>query len=209
MTLPSKRPRRRSSGPPRVHSTAVCDAGCQIGEGTRIWHFTHVLAGARIGRDCSVGQGCFVGNVVIGDGCRIQNHVNLFDGVLLEDAVFCGPGVVFTNVTRPRAGWQVDEYQTTRVGQGATLGANCTVRCGVKLGAYCFVAAGAVVVRDVPPHALVRGVPAQQCGWVSRAGEPLEFNDQGEALCPLTAEVYRLGPQGVTLKGSDDGADAE
>ncbi len=196
----TKRLRQRASGPPQIHPSAVCDAGCQIGEGTRIWHFSHVMAGAKIGRDCSIGQGCFVGNVVIGDGCRIQNHVSLFDGVELEASVFCGPSVVFTNVTRPRADWRVEAYQTTRVGQGATLGANCTIRCGVTLGAYCFVAAGAVVVRDVLPHALVRGVPAEPCGWVSRAGEPLVFNEQGQALCPLTAEVYRLGPQGVSLE---------
>ncbi len=158
------------------------------------------MAGARIGRDCSFGQNCYVAaSVVVGDRVRVQNNVSLFDGVLLEDDVFCGPSAVFTNVSRPRAQFPTAERERTLVQRGATLGANCTITCGVSIGQYAFVAAGAVVARDVPAFALVRGVPARQYGWVSRAGQPLEFDAQGGATCPATRERYRLADGSVLM----------
>ena len=152
-----------------AHPTAVIDPGCEIGEGTKIWHFCHVMPKAKIGRECSLGQNVFVAdNVRIGDGVKIQNNVSLFEGVELEDHVFCGPSMVFTNVLTPRAAFPrntSDDYQPTRVRRGASLGANCTIVCGTTVGAWAFVAAGAVVTRDVPPHALVAGVPARRIAW--------------------------------------------
>ena len=177
-----------------IHETAIVDAGAQIGERTRVWHFAHVCAGARIGADCSLGQGVYVGNDVrIGRNVKIQNNVSVYDAVTLEDDVFCGPSVVFTNVHNPRSEvTRKHEYRPTLVKQGATLGANCTVVCGVTIGRYAFVGAGAVVSRDVPDFALVIGVPAKQIGWMSRVGERLNFNIKfdGEALCPATGERY-------------------
>jgi UDP-2-acetamido-3-amino-2,3-dideoxy-glucuronate N-acetyltransferase len=179
-----------------VHPSAIVDPGAQVGEGTRIWHWVHVCAGAKIGRDCSLGQNVYVGNrVVIGDRCKIQNNVSVYDDVTLEDEVFCGPSMVFTNVYNPRAAIpRKTEYRPTRVRRGATLGANCTIVCGVTIGEHAFVAAGAVVNRDVPDHALVVGVPARQKGWMSRHGEQLALPLQGagEARCPRTGERYRL-----------------
>ena len=179
-----------------VHPSAIVDAGAQIGTGTRVWHFAHVCAGARIGADCSLGQGVYVGNdVVIGRNVKVQNHVSVFDAVTLEDDVFCGPGMVFTNVHNPRSAvTRKNEYRRTLVRRGATLGANCTVVCGVTIGRYAFVGAGAVVSRDVPDFALVVGVPARQAGWMSRHGERLSFADalNGDAACPATGERYAL-----------------
>ena len=177
-----------------IDPSAIVDAGAVLGEGTRIWHFAHVCAGARIGSDCSLGQNVFVGNdVKIGDRVKIQNNVSVYDAVLLEDEVFCGPSMVFTNVYNPRAAViRKGEYRPTRVRRGATLGANCTVVCGVTIGQYAFVAAGAVVNRDVAPFALVAGVPARQLGWVSRHGERLAFSAEGRARCSATGEHYRL-----------------
>jgi UDP-2-acetamido-3-amino-2,3-dideoxy-glucuronate N-acetyltransferase len=179
-----------------IHPSAIVDAGAVLGDGCRVWHFVHICAGARIGRGCSFGQNVYVGNdVVIGDRVKIQNNVSVYDAVTLDDEVFCGPSMVFTNVHNPRAG--VDrkaEYRRTHVKRGATLGANCTVVCGLTVGRYAFVGAGAVVTRDVPDFALVLGVPARPVGWMSRHGERLELPLQGDAdaACPATGERYRL-----------------
>ncbi|MEO8542812.1 MAG: acyltransferase [Betaproteobacteria bacterium] len=179
-----------------IHATAIVDAGAQIGEDSRIWHWVHVSGQARIGARCSLGQGVYVGNdVVIGDNVKIQNNVSVYDAVTLQDDVFCGPSMVFTNVYNPRAAvTRKDEYRRTLVRRGATLGANCTIVCGTTIGAYAFVGAGAVVNKDVPDFALMVGVPARQVGWMSRFGErlalPLEGN--GEAQCPHTDDRYTL-----------------
>ena len=181
---------------PSIHETAIVDAGAQIGEGTRIWHWVHVSGGARIGRGCSLGQNVFVGNrVVIGNNVKIQNNVSVYDEVVLEDDVFCGPSMVFTNVVNPRSAVpRKDEYRPTIVRRGATLGANCTVVCGVTVGSHAFVAAGAVVTKDVPEYALVAGVPARRIGWMSEHGERLELppEGEGEARCPGDGTRYRL-----------------
>jgi len=187
-----------------IHPSAIVDEGAQLGDGTRVWHFSHICAGARIGADCSLGQGVYVGNdVAIGRGVKIQNNVSVYDAVTLEDEVFCGPSVVFTNVMNPRAAVpRKSEYRRTLVKRGASLGANCTLVCGVTVGAYAFVGAGAVVTREVPDFALVAGVPARHMGWISRHGERLKFNASGEALCPATGERYRLDAGVVTLVGA-------
>lgn len=179
---------------PEIHPTAIVGAGVHIGEDTRVWHHCHVMAGARIGARCVLGHSVFIGpNVVVGDGCRIQNHVSLFDGVILEDEVFVGPSATFTNVKTPRAFVsRKHEFQSTRVGRGATIGANATILPGVELGRWCFVAAGAVVTRSVPDFALVMGVPARPSGWVSRHGERLALDGEGRGRCPVTQERYRL-----------------
>lgn len=186
-----------------VHSSAIVDEGARIGEGTRIWHFAHVCSGAHIGRNCSLGQNVFVGNKVrIGDRVKIQNNVSVYDNVTLEDDVFCGPSMVFTNVYNPRAAIErKSEYRDTLIRRGATLGANCTIVCGVTVGEYAFVGAGAVVNRDVPDFALVVGVPARQIGWISRYGEQLSLPlaGGGEATCPHTGDRYRLVDGHVTL----------
>ena len=179
-----------------IHPTAIVDEGAQIGEGSRVWHWVHICGGARIGTGCSFGQNVFVGNdVLIGNNVKIQNNVSIYDAVTLEDNVFCGPSMVFTNVYNPRAAvMRKDEYRRTMVRKGATLGANCTIVCGVTIGEYAFVAAGAVVNRDVRPYALMTGVPARQSGWMSRHGERLELPLDGSAaaLCPATGERYVL-----------------
>jgi UDP-2-acetamido-3-amino-2,3-dideoxy-glucuronate N-acetyltransferase len=191
---------------PMVHPSAIVDAGAQLGAGTRVWHFAHVCAGARIGAGCSLGQGVYVGNdVLIGRNVKIQNHVSVYDAVTLEDDVFCGPSMVFTNVYNPRAAVaRKHEYRPTRVKRGATLGANCTIVCGVTVGEYAFVGAGAVVSRDVPDFALVLGVPARQVGWMSRHGERLNFVD-GVAACPATGERFALHDGVCRVVTSPDG----
>jgi UDP-2-acetamido-3-amino-2,3-dideoxy-glucuronate N-acetyltransferase len=175
-----------------IHPTAIVDPGATIGAGCRVWHWVHVSAGAVIGRGCSLGQGVFVGNRVrIGDRCKIQNNVSVYDNVTLEADVFCGPSMVFTNVHNPRSAVpRRDEYRDTHVGRGATLGANCTIVCGVHIGEHAFVGAGAVVHRDVPPFALMVGVPARQVGWMSRHGDriPLPMQGAGTWRCPHTGD---------------------
>lgn len=186
-----------------IHPSAIVDEGAQLGDGTRVWHFAHVCGGARIGRGCSLGQNVFVGNdVVIGDNVKIQNNVSVYDAVTLEDDVFCGPSMVFTNVHNPRSAvTRKDEYRRTLVQRGATLGANCTIVCGSTVGAYAFVGAGAVVTKDVKPFALMAGVPARQIGWMSRHGErlTLPLKGQGDATCPHTGDRYRLDGDQVSL----------
>ena len=178
------------------HDTAIIDEGAQIGEGSRIWHWAHVCAGAKIGKGVSLGQNVFVGNKVsIGDKCKIQNNVSVYDNVTLEEGVFCGPSVVFTNVYNPRALIErKDQYRDTLIKKGATLGANCTIVCGITVGEYAFIGAGAVVNKDVKPYALIVGVPAKQIGWMSQYGEkiPLPLEGEGEYVCPHTGQKYEL-----------------
>ena len=185
-----------------VHPTAIVDGGAKIGEGSRIWHFVHVSSGAKIGKSVSLGQNVYVGNkVVIGDRCKVQNNVSVYDNVTLEEGVFCGPSMVFTNVHNPRSLVErKDEYLDTLVKIGATLGANCTVVCGVTIGAYAFVGAGAVVHRDVPDFALMVGVPAKQIGWMSAYGKRLELPlvGEGTAVCHDTGDYYTLRNSAVT-----------
>ena len=179
-----------------IHSSAIVDDGAQIGEGSRVWHFAHICAGACIGERCSFGQNVFVGNdVEIGNNVKVQNNVSIYDAVHIEDDVFCGPSMVFTNVYNPRSAvTRKDEYRKTLIRKGATLGANCTIVCGVTVGEYAFVAAGAVINRDVKPYALMAGVPARQIGWMSRHGERLDLPLTGNevACCPVTGDTYRL-----------------
>ena len=182
-----------------VHPSAIVDEGAQIGEGSRVWHFAHVCAGARIGKGVSLGQNVFVGNkVVIGDQCKVQNNVSVYDNVTLEEGVFCGPSMVFTNVYNPRSLIErKSEYRDTLVKRGATLGANCTIVCGTTIGEFAFVGAGAVINKDVKPYALMVGVPARQVGWMSEYGEqiPLPVEGKGEYTCPHTGQQYRLNDQ--------------
>jgi UDP-2-acetamido-3-amino-2,3-dideoxy-glucuronate N-acetyltransferase len=181
-----------------VHPTACIDEPCEIGNGTKIWHFTHVMSAARIGESCTLGQNVFVANGVrIGNGVRIQNNVSLYSGVELEDYVFCGPSCVFTNVLNPRAEVsRKHEYQVTRVRRGATIGANATITCGVTIGRYAFIGAGAVITSDVPDYALMLGVPAQQSGWMSRHGQRLRAGaTHGELVCPESGLRYCEFPE--------------
>jgi UDP-2-acetamido-3-amino-2,3-dideoxy-glucuronate N-acetyltransferase len=177
-----------------IHATAVIDDGAQIGAGTRIWHFTHLMPQCVIGSDCIIGQNVFVdNNVVVGNGVKIQNNVSLYNGVVLEDAVFVGPSVVFTNVVNPRSFIErKQEFKKTVVRKGASIGANATIVCGIEIGEYAMVGAGAVVTRPVPAFALVYGNPARQHGWVSKEGHALVFDDAGEAFCRQEGTYYIL-----------------
>lgn len=179
-----------------VHSSAEIDKGAQIGDETRIWHFTHVCGGAKIGKLCSLGQNVFIGNdVVIGNNVKIQNNVSVYDAVTIEDDVFCGPSMVFTNVYNPRSAvTRKSEYRKTLIKKGASLGANSTIICGNTVGEYAFIGAGALINKDVPSFALMVGVPVRQIGWMSRFGERLNLPlvGDGEALCPATKEKYIL-----------------
>ena len=186
-----------------IHPSAIVDEGAQLGAGTRVWHFVHVCSGARIGAGCSLGQNVFVGNdVVIGNNVKIQNNVSVYDAVTLEDDVFCGPSMVFTNVYNPRSAVaRKAEYRRTLVKQGATIGANATIVCGNTVGRYAFIGAGAVVQKDVPDYALMVGVPARQIGWMSQFGERLDLplTGNGETVCPHTGMRYILRDGMVSL----------
>lgn len=180
----------------KTHPTAIVDDGAQIGDGSRVWHWVHICGGARIGRNVSLGQNVFVGNnVSIADNCKIQNNVSVYDNVHLEEGVFCGPSMVFTNVYNPRSLIErKDEYRDTLVKKGATLGANCTIVCGVTIGEFAFIGAGAVITKDVKPYALMVGVPASQIGWMSEFGQQLELPLEGDAetQCQHTGDLYQL-----------------
>lgn len=187
-----------------VHESAIVDTGAKIGSGTRVWHFVHVCSGAQIGEGCSLGQNVFVGNkVTIGNNVKIQNNVSVYDNVHIEDDVFCGPSMVFTNVYNPRSFIErKTEYRDTLVKKGATLGANCTIVCGVTIGEYSLVGAGAVINKNVPAFALMVGVPAKQIGWISKYGEQLDLPLTGHvsATCEHTGEQYQLENDLVSIK---------
>lgn len=177
-----------------AHESAVIDPGCIIGEGTHIWHFSHIMPDCRIGAQCNIGQNVVVSpGVVLGRGVKVQNNVSIYTGVICEDDVFLGPSCVFTNVINPRSAVaRKDQYRETRIGKGASIGANATIVCGHRIGAYALVGAGAVVTKEVPPYALVVGNPSRQIGWVSEYGHRLMFDDDGMATCPETGQRYRL-----------------
>lgn len=178
----------------QAHETAVIDTGCHIGDGTRVWHFSHIMAGCRIGKACNIGQNVMVSpGVTLGDNVKVQNNVSIYTGVVCEDDVFLGPSCVFTNVINPRSHVpRKDQFRPTRVEKGASIGANATIVCGHTIGRYAMIGAGAVVTKDVPPYALVVGNPARQVGWVSEYGHRLEFDGEGVAVCPETGQRYRL-----------------
>lgn len=190
-----------------VHESAYIDQPVEIGKGTKIWHFSHILGNVKIGEDCVLGQNVVVGpNVTVGNKCKIQNNVSIYKGVNLEDEVFCGPSMVFTNVMNPRAGIEKkSEFRETLIKKGASLGANCTIVCGITVGEYAFIGAGAVVHKDVKPYALMVGVPAVQKGWVSRHGERLDLplTGNGEAKCKSTGESYKLMNGEIVREVSD------
>ena len=177
-----------------AHETAIIDEGAEIGEGVKIWHFSHIMPNSKIGDRCSLGQNVVVSpDVVLGKNCKVQNNVSIYTGVTCEDDVFLGPSMVFTNVINPRSAVvRRDQYQKTRVGRGATIGANATVVCGNDIGEFAFIGAGAVITKSIPPYALVVGNPAEQIGWMSEYGHRLKFNGEGEAVCPESGEKYIL-----------------
>ncbi|MCS6973339.1 MAG: N-acetyltransferase [Cyclobacteriaceae bacterium] len=177
-----------------AHPTAVIDEGCIIGKGTKIWHFSHIMPNSIIGENCNLGQNVVVSpDVILGNNVKVQNNVSIYTGVICEDDVFLGPSMVFTNVINPRSAInRRSEYRKTIVRRGATIGANATIVCGIEIGAYAFIGAGAVVIRDVPPYALVVGNPARQTGWMSEYGHKLRFNEQGLATCPESGQQYCL-----------------
>lgn len=185
------------------HETAVIDAGCQIGEGTRVWHFSHIMSGSTIGKHCNIGQNVVISpEVVLGDNVKVQNNVSIYTGVTCDDDVFLGPSCVFTNVINPRSAVsRKDQYRKTHVGKGATIGANATIVCGHQIGAYAMIGAGAVVTKDIPPYALVVGNPSRQIGWVSEYGHRLIFDDKGKAICPETGQSYQLDDNQVKRIG--------
>lgn len=178
----------------QAHETAVIDEGCNIGAGTRIWHFSHIMPGCRIGKNCNLGQNVVVSpDVVLGNNVKVQNNVSIYTGVICEDDVFLGPSMVFTNVINPRSAIiRREQYVRTIVGKGASIGANATIVCGNNIGPYAFVGAGAVITKEVRPYALVAGNPARQIGWMSEYGHRLRFGDDGVAVCPESGEKYRL-----------------
>ena len=182
------------------HETAVIDEGCQIGKGCRIWHFTHIMQGAILGENCNLGQNVLVSaDVVLGKNVKVQNNVSIYTGVICEDDVFLGPSMVFTNIVNPRSAVvRKDQYVKTLVKKGATIGANATIICGITLGEFCFIGAGAVVTRDVPRYALVFGNPGKQVGWMSEYGHRLHFDSSNQAVCPESGEKYQLINETVT-----------
>lgn len=188
-----------------AHETAVIDSGAKIGPGSRIWHFTHIMSGAELGEDCNIGQNVMVASGVrLGRNVKVQNNVSIYEGVLCEEEVFLGPSCVFTNVWNPRSAVsRKAEYKPTVVRRGATIGANATILCGVEIGRWAFVGAGAVVTRPVPDHALVAGVPARRIGWMSRCGQKLIFNDKGEAICSQCGQRYRLEEGGGKIHAEE------
>jgi UDP-2-acetamido-3-amino-2,3-dideoxy-glucuronate N-acetyltransferase len=177
-----------------AHETAVVDDGCEIGKGTRIWHFSHVMSGARLGENCNLGQNVLVSDdVILGNNVKVQNNVSIYTGVICEDDVFLGPSMVFTNIVNPRSAIvRKGAYVKTLVCKGASIGANATIICGNTLGPYCFIGAGAVVTKDVPPYALIVGNPGKQVGWMSEYGHRLHFDQQGLAICPESGKKYEL-----------------
>lgn len=188
-----------------VHESSYVDEGCFIGAGTRIWHFSHIMKGSVIGEHCNIGQNVVISpGVVLGRNVKIQNNVSVYTGVTCEDDVFLGPSMVFTNVINPRSHVRrQDQYLPTRVGRGATIGANATVVCGHDIGAFAFIGAGAVVTKDVPAYALMVGNPARQTGWMSEYGHRLAFDSDGLAVCPESGEKYELTPDGNVVKTVD------
>ncbi|MCB0546264.1 MAG: N-acetyltransferase [Phaeodactylibacter sp.] len=186
-----------------AHETAVIDAGAQVGAGSSIWHFCHVMGGAILGEGCKLGQNVFVASgVVLGQNVKVQNNVSIYEGVTCEDDVFLGPSMVFTNVINPRSAVvRHGQYQRTRVGKGASIGANATIVCGNDIGPYAFIGAGAVVTKGVPPYALVAGNPARQIGWMSEYGHRLHFDENGQAVCPESKEAYVLKEGAVRKRG--------
>jgi len=188
-----------------AHDTAVIDDGCEIGKGTKIWHFTHIMTGATVGERCNIGQNVVVSpQVTLGKNVKVQNNVSIYTGVICEDDVFLGPSMVFTNVTNPRSAViRRDAYETTLVKKGATIGANATIVCGTTLGKFCFIGAGAVVTKDVPAFALVVGNPARHIGWMSRYGHRLNFDTNGLATCPESGEKYKLEDDKVKLLNNE------
>lgn len=183
-----------------AHSTAVIDEGCQIGDGTKVWHFSHVMPAAVIGKNCVLGQNVMIGpNVILGDNVRIQNNVSVYEGVICEDDVFLGPSVVLTNVINPRSAVsRKTEFKSTIIRKGATIGANATIVCGNEIGAFSFIGAGAVVTKSVKPYALMVGTPAIQTGWMSEFGHKLQFNNDGEAVCSESGQKYLLSNEQLT-----------
>ena len=177
-----------------AHETAVVDDGCEIGKGTHIWHFSHVMSGARLGENCNLGQNVLVSDdVILGNNVKVQNNISIYTGVICEDDVFLGPSMVFTNIVNPRSAVvRKGSYVKTLVGRGASIGANATIICGNSLGEFCFIGAGAVVTKDVPPYALVVGNPGKQVGWMSEYGHRLHFDDQHLAVCPESGDKYEL-----------------
>jgi UDP-2-acetamido-3-amino-2,3-dideoxy-glucuronate N-acetyltransferase len=189
-----------------AHPTAVIDEGCKIGPGTRIWHFSHIMTGCEIGGKCNIGQNVVVSpGVVLGNNVKVQNNVSMYTGVICEDDVFLGPSMVFTNIKNPRSAViRKDQYVTTLVKKGATIGANATIVCGITIHEFAFIGAGSVVLKDVPPYALIIGNPGRQAGWMSEYGHRLEFDQKGIATCPESGERYRLDRGVVKKNNSND-----
>ncbi len=186
-----------------IHATAVIDEGCTIGEGTRVWHFSHIMPDCQIGKACNIGQNVVISpQVILGNNVKVQNNVSIYTGVTCEDDVFLGPSMVFTNVSNPRSAInRRGQYEKTHVGKGASIGANATIVCGNDIGEYAFIGAGAVVTKNVPPYALVIGNPAKQIGWISEYGHRLHFDDKGHAMCPESGTVYSLRENKVSVCG--------